>query len=279
LKVGVVARVDVDEAIKLAKTAFELLKQRGIDFVVEREVAAKLGLEGVDVKEMEADAIIAIGGDGTILRLIKRLKRQTPILGVRLGKICFLGEVVPEGLEEAIERLAEHRYYVEEAMRLRASTESGQEVDVVNEVAVVTSQPAKVVLVKVSIDDVEVYEGFSDGVIVATPTGSTGYAMSALGPVIDPSLEAYLIVLLNPLNLNYRPLIAPAEGVVKVTIGRPGATLVADGEVVERLNSQSWVKVEKAPSKALFIRLGHKRTGFYDRLKMLLEARATVKWA
>ena len=103
LKVGVVARTDVEDALNLARTAVELLRQRGAQCVVERDVAAKLGLEGVSVEDMEVDAVLAIGGDGTILRLLKRLKRPVPILGVKLGKICFLGEVEPRDLEEAVE--------------------------------------------------------------------------------------------------------------------------------------------------------------------------------
>lgn len=277
MKVGIVARTDVDEAITLARHAFELLRQQGVECIVDKEAAVKLGLKGVDVNEVKVDAIVAIGGDGTILRLVKKLRQQAPILGIRLGKVCFLGEVDPESLEEAIKKLVERKYYVEEAMRLRVTTESGMEVDVVNEVAVVTSQPAKVMWIKVLVEGAEVYEGLADGVIVATPTGSTGYAMSALGPIVDPALEAYLIVLLNPLNLNHRPLIASAEKTAKVIVGKPGATLVADGEAVERLSSQSWIKVRRAPSTALFIRLGHQRAGFYDRLRKLFEARARVR--
>jgi len=278
LKVGVVARTDLDEALDLARRAIELLSRRGAPYFIEADVASKLSVEGVRLEDMDVDVLLAIGGDGTILRTLKKLRCEASILGVKLGKICFLGEVEPEELEEAVDRLVKARFYVEEAMKLRVGLRGGVEVDAVNEVAVVTGQPAKVVRLRVSVGGINVYSGLADGVIVATPTGSTGYAMSAHGPIVDPSLEAFLLVLLNPLNLSYRPLVASAAEIVEVEVGKPGpgAVVVVDGEVTEKMESGGRVRVWRSPLKARFIRFHEGRAGFYRRLGRLFEARTAA---
>lgn len=279
MRVGVIARMDVEAALSLARQAVELLKQRGVDCLIEEGVAAKLGLKGVRVEDMEVDAVLSIGGDGTILRSLKRLRHPAPILGIKLGKVCFLGEAEPEEVEEVVEKLAAAKFFVEEVMKLRAELQGGVEVDAVNEVAVVTNRPAKTMELKVAVGEVEVFSGLADGVIVATPTGSTGYAMSAHGPVVDPSLEAHLIVLLSPLNLSYRPLVASASREVEVRVEGPEAAVVVDGEAVGKVGEGGWVRVRRSPFKAKFIRLSQDRANFFRRLKGLFEARTMVRKA
>ncbi|MCX8204303.1 MAG: NAD(+)/NADH kinase [Candidatus Nezhaarchaeota archaeon] len=277
MKLGIVSRTDLKEALELVRRASRLLNERGVRYIIEHGTASKLGLEGAAIEDLDTNAIIAIGGDGTILRLLKRLKKPIPILGVKLGKICFLGEVWPEELDGAIERLLESKFFTEEVMKIMAETRGGGiEVDAVNEVAIISSQPAKVVELKASVRGVEIYAGLADGVIVATPIGSTGYALSAHGPIVDPALEAMLLVLLNPLNLGYRPLVISAEAVVEIKIGRPGGMVVIDGDLVCKLEEGDWVKVRKSPRKAVFIRLSRREVGFYERLKKLFEIRTRM---
>lgn len=277
MKLGIVSRTDVKEALEVVKQASKLLSERRVDHVIEHNTASKLGLEGVFVEDFDVDAILVIGGDGTILRLLRKLKKPIPVLGVKLGKICFLGEVEPRGLNEAIDRVVKHEFYVEEAIKLVAEMKGGVEVDATNEVTVVSSQPAKVVELKVSVRGVKVYNGLSDGIIVATPIGSTGYALSAHGPIVDPTLEAMLLVPLNPLNLSYRPLVTSAEAVVEIKAGKPGGVVVVDGDFVGVLEEGDQVKIRKSPRKAAFIRFSSRGVGFYERLRWLFETRAKAE--
>ncbi|MEM4700320.1 MAG: NAD(+)/NADH kinase [Candidatus Nezhaarchaeales archaeon] len=277
MKLGLMSRTDSKEALEIVKQAIRLLSRRGIQYVIERNTAIELGLEGVAIENTDVNAILAIGGDGTILRLIRRLKKPVPILGVKFGKICFLGEIEPKDLDEAIERLIESKFSVEEVMKLTAKVKDGIEADAVNEVVVVGSQPAKVVELRTLVEGVEVYSGLADGIIVATPIGSTGYALSAHGPVINPAIEAMLLVPLNPLSLSCRPLVVPAEVVIEIKVGRPGGVVVVDGDLVGNLKEGDWIKVYRSPRKAAFIRFGDKRIGFYERLKGLFEVRARIR--
>lgn len=279
LKLGVTSRTDSKDALKIAEQIIRLLSRRGIQYAVESDTATKLGLEGTVIENLDVDAILAIGGNGTILRLLKRLKKPIPILGIKFGRVCFLGEVGPEDLGEAIGRLIESRFFIEEVMKLTAEIKGSIEVDAVNEVAIVSSQPAKVMELEVSIEGAKVYAGLADGIIVATPIGSTGYALSAHGPVINPVVEAMLLVPLNPLNLSYRPLVTPAEVIIEIKVGRPGGIVVVDGDLVSDLKEGDWIKVRKSPHRAAFVRFGDKRTGFYERLRRLFEVRTRIERA
>ena len=274
-RVGLVSRTDQVEALRLARGLHDALVKRGVEAILESEVAAKLKLEGVPLSRMDPDLLVVIGGDGTILRAAKTLpSSETPILGVKMGKTCFLGEVDPHEALRAIELVLAGHYELEENLKLRAIV-GDLKVDVVNEVLLMTGQPAKVVKLKVEVEGEEVFEGLTDGVIVSTPTGSTGYALSAHGPIIDPKVEAYLMVYLNPLNLGVRPLIVAAESVTTLRLEGPGpkALLIADGEVIKELGEGSVVEVRRSPVKARFVRLRSGRGVFYSRLKDLMRRR------
>ncbi|RLF12054.1 MAG: NAD(+) kinase [Thermoprotei archaeon] len=278
--IGLTSRTDLAYALELTKQSYSYLTSKGALCQVEAETASKLCLPGVQLEELSVDALIAIGGDGTILRTLKRLANpETPILGVKVGKICFLGEVEPEELQLALDKLLRGDYAVEEVMKLRASIAEGKSSDAVNEVVFVTSQPAKVIQFEVIVGGEEVFRGLADGAIIATPTGSTGYALSAHGPVIDPELEAMLVVLLNPLNLSSRPLVVPASETLKfkVLAPSPEALVVVDGEVVGKINVGGEVEVKKSPVKARFIRFHARKPAFYERLRKLVEWRASAK--
>lgn len=273
-RVGLVSRTDLEAAVSLARDIHRELSARGVECLVEDGLASRIGVEGSPLDRLDVDLAVVIGGDGTILRAARRLPSpDIPILGVRMGKTCFLGEVDPEQAFEAIGHVLSGRFEVERALRLRASVR-GLEVDVVNEALLTTSQPAKVVRLKVEVDGVEVFSGLADGVMASTPTGSTGYALSAHGPIVDPEVEAYLLVYLNPLDLRARPMVVAASRPTRIEVVEPGpkAILVADGEEVAQVEGGEVVEVRRSPSHVCFARL--RGGSFFTRLRSLMDKRS-----
>lgn len=269
---GLVSRTDVTYAIELARQVYSFLSEKGYGCLVEAELASKLNVPGVELKDLKVDLLIVVGGDGTILKTVRKLPRpETLVLGVKVGRTCFLGEVEPEELHKALDMMLNNKYTIEEAMKLSVAIAGEERVEAINEVVFVSTQPAKVINFEVTAFGKEVFKGLADGAIIATPTGSTAYALSAHGPAIDPEVEVFLMVPLNPLNLSSRPVVTSASKILKFRLLEPGpsAFVVVDGELVSRVGVEEEAIIEKASTKARFIRFQADKATFFERLKRL----------
>ncbi|WP_297519772.1 NAD(+) kinase [Thermococcus sp.] len=261
MRFGVVARRDRQAALKLAYRVYDFLKVSGYEVFVDSETYEHLReFREEDVRPLEdfdVDFIIAIGGDGTILRVEHRTKKEIPILGINMGTLGFLTEVEPHEAFFALSKLMEGDYRIDERMKLRTylNGESGVP-DALNEAAILTGVPGKIIHLKYYIDGGLADEIRADGLIVSTPTGSTGYAMSAGGPFLDPRLEAVVIAPLAPIALSSRPMVVPAESTVEVKNLAKGRKLIlaVDGQFYTRLDPETEIVIKKSPRKAKFIR-------------------------
>ncbi|WP_297477165.1 NAD(+) kinase [Thermococcus sp.] len=261
MRFGVVARRDRQAALKLAYRVYDFLKVSGYEVFVDSETYEHLReFREEDVRPLEdfdVNFIIAIGGDGTILRVEHRTKKEIPILGINMGTLGFLTEVEPHEAFFALSKLMEGDYRIDERMKLRTylNGESGVP-DALNEAAILTGVPGKIIHLKYYIDGGLADEIRADGLIVSTPTGSTGYAMSAGGPFLDPRLEAVVIAPLAPIALSSRPMVVPAESTVEVKNLAKGRKLIlaVDGQFYTRLDPETEIVIKKSPRKAKFIR-------------------------
>ncbi|MGC9516832.1 MAG: NAD(+) kinase [Methanomicrobiales archaeon] len=269
MDIGMVARLDADEAVELAEDITEFLIRKKINVVMDSSLSSKLDKFhnlSCELEDMDVDMIIAIGGDGTILRTQNFINgKKIPLFGINMGTVGFLTEIEPEDAYNAIEEVLEGNYFVEKRMQLRVC-HYDELPSALNEVVILTRKPAKMLHIEISVDDESVEELRADGLIIATPSGSTAYAMSAGGPIVDPRVNAFIIVPICPFKLGARPFVVSNESEIKVKLLRKGkkAMAVIDGQFEEEINYMDELIFKKSGNYAFFVRL---TKGFYKRVR------------
>jgi len=249
-----------------------------------RLVASFLGHKGVAVAEGEEDAartadlLVVLGGDGTLIHAARLLSgRRVPILGVNMGSLGFLTEVPQSELYAALEQVLAGKALVSERVKLRvnlfrgASSEPVIDVQVLNDAVIGKGALAKMAEldVRCSGDWVATYK--ADGIIVATPTGSTAYSLAANGPIVFPTIQGLLITPICPHTLTQRPIVMPDETEVEILlVNESEVYLTLDGQKGQRLERGDRVRVRAAPDRVLLVR--NPRIDFFGIL------RAKLRW-
>ena len=270
-KAGIVARTDREEAISLADRIVEILLKEGYDVLLEpalAEIMHKPELSS-QLDRMKVNVIVTIGGDGTILRTCLQIpKPEPPLLAVDMGVRGFLTEVPPERAIEAVEKYLKGEYTIERCSKIASYIGDKRLPDALNEVFVTSRHLAKILHVEISKNNESVMSCRADGVIIASQVGSTGYALSAGGPIIDPSLDAFVLTPVCPIT-SIRPIVFPSSSTVKIEIIRPKtAMVVIDGQYQKMINEgESSLTIRKSEHKSSFIRFDG---NFYQRLKARL---------
>jgi NAD+ kinase len=218
-----------------------------------------------------AELLVTLGGDGSILRVARVAATcGTPILGINLGRVGFLTEVGPDGWQKVLTQICNGEFWIEERMMLRATVSRGgtptRYAEALNDVVVGRGARARVVHLTISVDGGYLTTCVADGLIIATPTGSTAYALAAGGPVLSPQSRNILVVPIAP-HLSMAHSLVLAEGAtVQLTVaGRRPAVLTVDGEVQERLGKGDEVIIEASQHVARFARV-QERNYFYKTL-------------
>ncbi len=274
MKWGLVGKGSIDHVAKESKRLFEILQSKGEDVLVEEGVAGAMHMPSHTLKELdkEVDYFITVGGDGTILHTQGQTTK--PIFGVNAGAIGFLAEVEPAMAEAGIDVILAGKHRIEERHKMAVCLEDQRLPDAVNEVTLQTSRIAKLIRFQVTVDGetMDVIRG--DGIIVSTPTGSTGYAMSVGGPLVHPAVRGTVLAPIAPFKLSARPWVVPAESEVRLTLmerdsaqGMQQARVVIDGQQGYDVDTGSTVIVTESDHKARYVRLGG---GFYERVRTKL---------
>ena len=213
-----------------------------------------------DITHEEIDSIIVLGGDGTMIRAARQYARnKVPVLGVNMGTVGFLSNIKVDELEPCLDRLMSRDYSLEERMMLEVSIYQGEtlihKIDSLNELSI-KSKSARVLSLDVRIDGREhgLYRG--DGIIVATPSGSTAYSLSCGGPITDPALEAFIVTPITSYLLNKRPLVIAADKEIDLCPLHCDEALISiDGQVKIDWEDNYRVKVKKAEYKLLLVNM------------------------
>lgn len=208
----------------------ELLRGRGCEVVLEKETAASVGENGGAVAGFEeigrsADLAIVIGGDGTMLAAARNLAhRKVPLAGINQGRLGFMTDIALSEMGESVGAILEGRHTIEERALIEAEIlRAGKSVlrtVALNEAVVTKGSQARLIEFKLTINGEYVYRLRADGVIVATPTGSTAYALSAQGPILQPTVPAFALVPLNPHVLSARPVSVSDSSVIEIELLR-----------------------------------------------------------
>ncbi|MCW3136091.1 MAG: NAD(+)/NADH kinase [Canidatus Methanoxibalbensis ujae] len=256
--IGIVCRGSSDDVL-LAKRLHEHIKslRDDITVLVDEGTARKLHVEGCDIGDIDADFIICIGGDGTILRTLHLMRKTLPVLGVNTGDLGFLTEVQPENAFDVIaEMLKMSRCTVEREERLSVRIDGNDHIPyAMNEAVIITAKPGKMLHLAIFMDDEEIERIRADGLILATPIGSTAYAMSAGGPIVDTSVEAMIIVPIAPFKLAARPIVADIDRNISIkTLSEKEVELVIDGQFYRRISSDKRILITRG-EPAYFVRV------------------------
>jgi len=205
----------------------ELLLKRGCEVMLEKETAASVGENGAVAGYEEigrsADLAIVIGGDGTMLAAARNLAHhKVPLAGINQGRLGFMTDIALSEMSESVGAILEGRHTIEERALIEAEILRGGKrllsTVALNEAVVTKGSQARLIEFKLSIDGEYVYRLRADGVIVATPTGSTAYALSAQGPILQPTVRAFALVPLNPHVLSARPVSVSDSSVIEIEL-------------------------------------------------------------
>ncbi len=234
------------------------------------ECIKKFGKEnGWEVKEEDpsCELAIAVGGDGTLLRTARAVfGRNIPVMGINAGSLGFLTEVPADEVEDALERIKNGDYTVENRMLLEAAF-SGKREYALNDHVVSMTSDMRMITVRIRIDGTKITEVSCDGIVVSTPTGSTAYSLACGGPIVTPGINATILTPISPHTLSFRPLVVDPEDTIEIIPLTP-ATLVVDGQHRYELEKDTPVRIKKAPFSLPLIRTG--KRGYFEILRSKL---------
>lgn len=271
--VVVIGRSDRPEARAAAQRAVNWLRDHGHVVVALPRDVELLAVEGLDSRTdpfSDADLVLSIGGDGTMLRAVSLVgNRPIPVLGVNVGLLGYLAEVEPDQLEAGLKRFFDGNYVIEHrfVLEVRVAHRDGRESmhRALNEASFEKTKSGQTVRLAVRIDDVPFTTFQADGLLVATPTGSTAYALSARGPIVSPTHQAILVTPLAPHMLFDRSLVLDATQIVDVeVVGDREVVMAVDGQEICSLAAGDVVSC-RAGAPTVFVRLEPNR--FHQVLK------------
>ena len=269
--VGLIARFDKRTAIKLAEDLAKHLRAKGLEVFVEDTLAKKIDTKekSTSLEKMKTDFIITIGGDGTILRACVSIpKPESPILAINMGVRGFLTEVEPKQAFSAVDKCLKGQFTIEKCMKLSITADNLKLPDALNEVLISADEPAKLLYARILKNKEPILDCQADGLMVSTQTGSTGYSLSAGGPVLDPGVNAFVLTSACALSV-FRSVVFPADSSLTVEVIRPRKVLiVVDGHHRQLISSRiPNLTVTRSKYETSFIRF---KENFYNRLRSRL---------
>ena len=279
--IGIAAKNGASEAAAYAGRIASELREKGLSVIFDEETAMAVGDPQAPLPRAElgrhCDLLITFGGDGTLLSVARHAPDHVPIIGVNMGTLGFLTEIRVEELPTVLERVLEGHFHVEPRVTFTVSV-SGPGRDrekryrVLNDCAINKSAVARIIEMRVSVAGLFVSTFRGDGLIVATPTGSTAYNLSAGGPIIYPTMNAIVLTPICPHMLTNRPLVLPDELDIEIALTTPDAKdiyLTLDGQEGFELTDRDRVCVRKSEERVLLVQSPDKN--YFDVLRNKLK--------
>lgn len=277
----------MEEDATFVKELKKFLDLRGVHVCWDSHVTPILGQKGEHTRAQilkEADLVLSLGGDGTLLKIVRDLplRRNLYILGVNLGTLGFNTEVQDRHrIYDLLDEFFKGQYHVDERLLLRATLyRKGQKIDThlaLNEAVINQGNFARLISLYAEIDQRKMIEFKADGVIVATPTGSTGHSLSAGGPIIHPRIDGFVFTPICPADLTVRPIIIPSNRQITIRIdtdrryadNQIGLTI--DGQIMIPVEYGDVIKIRASHRKLRLIRAHVKASGGGNYYKLLRE--------
>lgn len=284
-RVAIHSKDVVDHKLPFVKQIFTQLEQYGVEIIISRDFSKRLhainfrpqivGSFNAPHELKNTDILLSVGGDGTFLESLTLVQHQdVPILGINTGRLGFLATIAKEQIKTAIEDIFAGHYTIDERtlIELESDRDLFKGVNVaLNEFAILKRDSSSMIVVHTYIDGEYLNSYWADGLIVATPTGSTGYSLSVGGPVVVPQSNNFIIAPVSPHNLNVRPLIVPSSSVIAFEIeGRSKNFLVSLDSRSRKVDSSVQLAVRKGSYTCKMIQL--------DGDSFLKTLRAKLNW-
>lgn len=282
-RLGLKVKPHLTEKDETVGRILDILKKSGAEVYVDQksigDIRCAVGLPILD-DASTIDAMIVIGGDGTILRSVRELKDlSVPIFGINRGAVGFLAEIAIEEVETLLPSLLAGEGVIEERELLSVEVERSDKKIfdgfALNEIVVSQGAIARLMDLRTSVNGEALATYHADGLIIATPTGSTAYSLAAGGPVVHAGLSAMILTPINPHSLTQKPIVIPGDSIVETEIiknnnefSEGSISLTLDGQVYEQLNKNDIVRVRVHDETAKFIR--RKQDTFFHTLRTKL---------
>ncbi|MFT6386781.1 MAG: NAD+ kinase [Cellvibrionaceae bacterium] len=265
--IALVGRVYNDQTKRTALRLVHFLQTRDIDVILLEGLADFVNEPDLASRGDEkfigdhCDLVIVIGGDGTMLGAARTMVgHEVPVLGVNRGRLGFLTDIMPADIEQKVGEVLDGQYLTESRFLLDMTVVRDGNVrakgDALNDVVLHPGRHIRMIEFELYIDGQFVYSQSSDGLIVSTPTGSTAYALSGGGPLMYPSLDAIVLVPLNPHTLSSRPIVVNGESQIKLLIGQQMTTslnITCDGQASDLVKAGDEIHITKKPKKLMLI--------------------------
>ncbi len=244
---------DINADMFIHKEAYDFIK------LLFPSIKAHIFFSHQDINK-DLDFLISLGGDGNMLAAITIVRdNDIPIIGINLGRLGFLASINKELISEAIDALIHKKYTLESRhmLKLKSPTNLFEGFNyALNEIAVYKQQPSSLITIEVEVDKQYLNAYWADGLLVATPTGSTAYSLSSGGPILHPELHNFIISAIAPHNLSVRPVVISDESTIKLKVSARSSNLLLslDAHTIE-IPSGTTLEIEKAEFSAQFVRL------------------------
>lgn len=282
--VGLVANVEKPASLPLTREAVRLLRARGLRVQADPATVQAAGLD-VPARASSADLasacdlLLVFGGDGTILRVAREIAgHATPLLGIHVGRLGFLAQVRTDQLARAVEQIEAGDYRIESRSLLLAEhvpAPGGRRpaiapVRALNDLVFSRGEVSRLIELEVFVDDEELTRYRCDGLVVASPTGSTAYSLAAGGAIVSPSAKVFTVTPICPLTLTNRSVIVDLDSTLRVRVAtrKLRTHLTADGQVAVRLGFGDDVVIRRAPDEVRLLALGG--NSFFQTLRQKL---------
>jgi NAD+ kinase len=264
MKVAIFGQYYQNDTRPIIKDIFVFFNRNGVEMVIEEKFLKILYEEKIVEKQYNTfsthsdldssfEILISIGGDGTILRAATFVRDSgIPILGVNAGRLGFLAKVQKENIESFLQIVLEKKYTISERSLLTidcSPNNAGIDINfAMNEVAVSRKDTTSMITIETFLNGEYLNSYWADGLIIATPTGSTGYSLSCGGPILTPEVKGLVITPIAPHNLNARPLVIPDDTEITLKVsGREAQYLVSLDSRITSVNNNSVIKIKKTP--------------------------------
>lgn len=263
MRFGITGNKDKPNISQVLTGLVRFLIRNKIDFYLDKELASKVKANVPRGSVLEcksligrSEAIISLGGDGTFLNTARLVgKKDIPILGVNMGNLGFMAEVVPSEMKKFIQDIVKNKYRISERAIISAGISGGRTLYGINDIVIDRARSIRMMEIEVCYNKEFVVKFVADGVIISTPTGSTGYSLSAGGPIITPGSEVFILTPICAHTLNVRPIIFPDAGEIRINVkSRDEVRITADGQVFKQIKSPTEFILQKASHKIKIIK-------------------------
>lgn len=283
MNIGIISNLDKDKDQLITNQVISWLEERNIKVYFDERISAELALIKDNYCDehifKHSDIIIVLGGDGTLLNVARQAScNEVPLFGINMGHLGFLTETEVEDMYTSLEKLITGDYKIEKRMMLEAFIKNDDELTknfiALNDIVVAKGNFSRLITYSIIINDnfVDLYSG--DGIIVSSPTGSTGYSLSAGGPIVAPDVEVIIVTPICPHTLHSRSILVSNKDLVKIELGKNSKTdiiLTVDGQTGIKIKPCDIVTVKQSKYYANLVKLNNR--SFFDVLRAKMSER------